>query len=170
MLPNVVIRPERPSDIDAIAEVTREAFLTHPHSNHAEQFIIDALRKAKALAVSLVAEVEMEIVGHAAFTRVTISDGSEDWYTLGPLSVKRAFQRNGIGQALVRNGLAALSELGARGCVLVGEPEYYGRFGFRNRAELVFAGLPQEYFLALPFGEELPVGEVTCHEAFYAFL
>lgn len=169
MSSNVVIRPERASDVEAIAEITREAFLTHPHTNHAEQMIINALREAKALAVSLVAEVEVGVVGHAAFSRVTIADGSGDWYTLGPLSVKPGFQRKGIGQALVRNGLEALRQLGARGCVLVGDTMFYGRFGFRNRPELVFAGLPQEYFLALPFGEELPVGEVKCHEVFYAF-
>jgi putative acetyltransferase len=169
MLPNVVIRPERASDVEAIAEITREAFVGHPHTNHKEQLIINALREAKALAVSLVAELEAKVVGQATFARVTISDGARDWYGLGPLSVKPGFQRMGIGQALVRKGLEALRELGGRGCVVVGEANFYERFGFRNRPGLVFAGLPQEYFLAVPFGEELPAGEVTCHPVFYAF-
>jgi len=165
---SVTIRPERISDVAAISEVTRDAFRGDPQGDHTEHFIIEALRRSGALAVSLVAEVEAQVAGHIAFSPVQISDGSQGWYGLGPVAVKPELQGKGIGQALVQNGLAALRELGARGCVVVGEPEFYGRFGFHNSKHLVFEGVPQEYFLVLPFGETPAAGQVTYHEAFSA--
>lgn len=162
----LIIRPERPGDEEAIATVTREAFRSHPHCNHTEHRIIEALRRAGALSVSLVAERGDRIVGHVAFSPVTITDGSSRWYGLGPLSVDPAYQRRGIGQTLVREGLVRLRELGARGCVLLGEPAFYGRFGFANDPGLVLDGLPQEFFLALPLGTGTARGEVAYHPAF----
>jgi len=83
----VIIRNENESDIEAIAEVTKTAFATCPYGEHTEQFIINALRAAGALPVSLVAQIDENVVGHVAFSPVTISDGSPDWYGLGPVSV-----------------------------------------------------------------------------------
>ena len=83
----IVIRPETSTDIGAITEVTVAAFETLEISNHTEQFIIEALRAAKALTVSLVAEMNCCVIGHIAFSPVTISDGTQDWYGLGPVSV-----------------------------------------------------------------------------------
>ncbi len=124
MTQEITIRPERPADLEAISRVTEAAFRGHPYSQNTEQFIIEALRRSGALSISLVAVINAQIVGHVAFSRVTISDGSPDWYGLGPLAVAPEFQRRGIGQALVRAGLARLCELGARGCVLVGDPAF----------------------------------------------
>jgi putative acetyltransferase len=168
MPPHTTIRPEGPNDVAAIAEVTREAFQSHPHSVQTEHFIIAALRSSNVLSISLVAEVDGRVAGHIAFSPVKISDGSQDWYGLGPLAVKPEFQGQGIGQALVHAGLAALRALGAEGCVLAGSPKFYGRFGFRSREDLVLEGLPQEYVLAFPFGEKSARGQVTYHEAFSA--
>jgi len=162
------VRLERAGDEDAIAAVTREAFRFHPHGDHTEHRIIDALRRADALAISLVAEQHGVVVGHVAFSPVAIADGSSDWYGLGPLSVHPACQRQGVGQALVREGLARLHTLGAGGCVLLGEPSFYGRFGFANDPGLVLDGLTQEFFLALPLGSAVARGEVTYHAAFNA--
>jgi len=164
----VIIRKETVEDIQAIAEVTIAAFRTLAISNHTEQFIIDALRAAKALTISLVAEIDGRVVGHIAFSPVTISDGAKGWYGLGPLSVLPGYQKQGIGKALVNKGLSLLKELGGQGCTLVGDPNYYKRFGFRNCAELVHEGVPQEVFLALPFTEKVPQGIVTFHEGFLA--
>src|SRR3990172_2019973 len=124
----MIIRNERESDVGVISEVTKEAFENHPHSNHTEQFIVDALRAANALTVSLVAEVDGKVVGHIAFSPVTISDGSQNWYGLGPISVLPECQKQGIGKSLIDEGLSLLKALGAKGCVLVGEPKYYERF------------------------------------------
>ena len=165
---NVIIRNEIESDIEAISEVTKAAFESLAISNQTEQFIICALRDAQALTVSLVAEVERRIVGHIAFSPVAISDGSPGWYGLGPISVVPELQRQGIGKSLVYEGLSSLKALGAKGCVLVGDPGYYEQFGFRNLPDLVLDGVPQEYFLALPFEESKASGTVLFHEGFGA--
>ncbi len=164
----MIIRSEKKSDIEAIAEITIAAFKNCPHGNHTEQFIINALRTANALAVSLVAELEGKVVGHIAFSPVTISGQSSDWYGLGPVSVLPDCQKQGIGKSLIQEGLSLLKASGAKGCVLVGEPNYYKRFGFRNLPELILEGVPQEYFLALPFGENKTRGVVVFHEGFSA--
>jgi len=162
------IRCESPSDTEAIAEVTTAAFLTAPHSSHTEQFIVAKLRQAGALSLSLVADLESQVIGHIAFSPVIIADGSTDWYGLGPLSVAPLFQRRGIGQALVRTGLKRLRERGARGCVVLGSPEYYRRFGFAATSHMILPGAPPMCFMSLPFTGLDPRGEVTYHEAFNA--
>jgi putative acetyltransferase len=164
----IVIRNETEADIGAITDVTVAAFNTLEISNHTEQFIIEALRAAGALMVSLVAEFDGRVVGHIAFSPVTISDGTRDWYGLGPVSVLPEHQRQGIGKALVREGLSRLKGLNARGCCLVGHPGYYRKFGFDNLPELVHEGVPQEVFLAQSFDGHIPQGTVTFHEAFNA--
>ena len=164
----MIIRNEKDSDIQAISEITIAAFTNHPYSKQTEQFIITALRAANALSVSLVAEIEGRVVGHIAFSPVSISDQSSDWYGLGPISVLPDYQKQGIGKALLHEGLSILRSRGAKGCVLAGDPEYYKRFGFRNIPDLILEGIPQEYFLALPFGENRASGIVVFHEAFSA--
>ncbi len=126
---DIRVRPETPADVSVITDLTVAAFRTLAISNHTEQFIITALRAAGALTLSLVAEVDGRVVGHIAFSPVTISDGSQSWYGLGPVSVLPEFQGQGIGGALIRDGLSRLKDLNACGCCLVGHPGYYTRFG-----------------------------------------
>lgn len=163
-----LIRPECQADAIAIEEVTRQAFASHPYSRQTEQFIIRALREANALTISLVAELSGQVVGHVAFSPVAISDGSTGWFGLGPVSVSPLVQKQGIGRSLIEDGLSRLRERGAAGCVLVGEPSFYCRFGFANHSGLLLPGVPPEFFLALPFGSALPQGEVAFHAAFSA--
>jgi putative acetyltransferase len=165
---HVVIRDEVDSDIAAITEVTIAAFEALEISNKTEQYIIEALRAAKVLTVSLVAEVDGHIIGHIAFSPVTISDGSRNWYGLGPVSVLPEYQRKGVGQALIWEGLSRLKKLNAQGCCLVGHPGYYSRFGFTNVPGLVHEGVPQEAFFALSFAAHAPQGNVMFHEGFKA--
>ncbi|HRW46464.1 MAG TPA: hypothetical protein P5333_03055, partial [Caldilinea sp.] len=82
----IVIRDERAADAGVITAVTVDAFETLAISNHTEQFIVEALRAAGVLTVSLVAEVDGRVVGHIAFSPVTMSDGTAGWYGLGPVS------------------------------------------------------------------------------------
>lgn len=164
----MIIRNETVSDVRAISEVTIAAFENHPHTNHTEQFIIDALRTANVLTLSLVAEVDGKVVGHIAFSPVSISDGSLNWYGVGPVSVLPGFQKQGIGKSLIREGLSLMKALGAKGCVLVGEPGYYERFGFKNSPDLILDGVPQEVFLALAFDNNKTKGAVVFHKAFSA--
>ena len=164
----MIIRDEKTSDIEAITEITLAAFADEPHSDHTEQFIVNALRADNALTVSLVAEIEGRVVGHVAFSPVTISDGSRDWYGVGPLSVAPGYQRQGIGKSLMHEGLLLLKAGGAKGCVLVGDPKYYERFGFRSLPDLTLEGVPPENLLVLPFGNNKAHGAVAFHEGFNA--
>ena len=164
----MIIRKEMVADVEAITEVTIAAFKTLPISNHTEQFIINALRAANALTISLVAEIDGQIVGHIAFSPITISDGTKDWYGLGPVSVLPEYQKQGIGKSLITEGLLLLKQLGGLVCTLVGDPNYYKRLGFKNFPELVHEGVPQEVFMALPFNEKIPQGIVVFHDGFLA--
>ena len=164
----MILRKETVADIEAITEITIAAFKNHPISNHTEQFIINALRDADALTLSLVAEIEGRVVGHIAFSPVIISDGTKGWYGLCPVSVLPEYQKQVIGKSLINEGLSLLKELGGQGCALVGDPNYYKRFGFKNFPELVHKGIPQEVFLVLPFTEKIPKGIVVFHEGFKA--
>ena len=128
----IVIRRETDADVGMIGEVTIAAFKTLEISNHTEQFIIALLRADKALTVSLVAEMDGRIIGHIAFFPVSISDGTRNWYGLGPVSVLPEHQRKGIGTSLIREGLSQLKNLNAQGCCLVGHPDYYKKLGFKN--------------------------------------
>lgn len=168
MSPTIVIRDETHDDVSAITGVTVAAFKTLEISNHTEQFIIEALRAADALTVSLVAELDGRVIGHIAFSPVTISDGTLDWYGLGPVSVVPEHQRQGIGKALIAEGLSRLQAMDAQGCCLVGHPDYYRKFGFRNMTGLVCEGVPQEFFFSLSFDGHTPQGTVAFHEGFKA--
>lgn len=163
-----VIRPEQPEDFAAITRVNELAFKAEPHSEQTEHFIVLALRSAGALSVSLVAERSNQVIGHVALSPVQFSDGSASWYGLGPVAVLPELQHQGVGKALIKTGLASLRSLGACGCVVLGDPNYYGRFGFKNRSECIFEGVPAEYFQSLSFGPHSAVGKVTYHEAFSA--
>jgi putative acetyltransferase len=158
------IRRETPADIGAIAAVTRAAFQSAAHSSQTEHLIVDALRSSGVLTVSLVAQSLAapseplpsagEIVGHIAFSPVTMGGQATRWFGLGPLSVLPARQRQGIGTRLVEAGLDELRCGAAAGCVVLGDPRYYERFGFRQFAGLTLPGVPAEYFLALVLAEE----------------
>ena len=165
---NITIRSEEERDIEAIHSITIEAFKTVAISNKTEQFIIKALRRANALSVSLVAEVEDTVIGHIAFSPIVISDGSTDWYTLGPISVKPAFQKNGVGGALIEKGISMVKKTGGRGCLLVGDPKYYSRYGFKTDSRLSIDGVPPDVLLVQPFFEPVPEGKVQLHEGFWS--
>ena len=164
----MILRKETIADIEAITQVTIAAFKTLPISNQTEQFIINALRAADALTISLVAEIDGRIIGHIAFSPVTISDGSIGWYGLGPVSVLPDYQKQGIGKSLVNEGLSLLKDMGGQGCALVGDPNYYKRFDFKNIPDLIHEGIPPEVFLVLPFTAKVPQGVVVFHEGFLA--
>ena len=164
----MIIRKETIADVKAITEVTITAFKNHPISNQTEHFIVNALRNTNALTISLVAEIDGRVVGHIAFSPVKISDGTKEWYGLGPIPVLPEYQRRGVGKSLISEGLALLKELGGQGCALVGDPNYYTRFGFKNYPELVHEGVPQDVFLILTFNEKIPQGTIKFHEGFSA--
>jgi len=84
------------------------------------------------------------------------------------VSVSPKYQGRGLGSRLVREALARLRAQGGRGCVLVGDPAYYGRFGFRAEPALVLPGVPPQYFQAVCLDGPIPAGTVTFDAAFEA--
>lgn len=165
---NVTIRTEQARDVSSIRSVTEAAFAAATHASGTEAQIVEGLRAAGVLSISLVAECNGEVIGHVAVSPVHISDGSKGWFGFGPVSVLPEYQRQGIGTSLMRSALDALKSGGAQGCVLVGDPAYYKRFGFNTAPDLTLPNVPPEYFQALKFGPSFPVGSVTFHEAFAA--
>jgi putative acetyltransferase len=165
---DIQIRDECAGDTAKIHRVTEQAFLNVPHTEHTEQFIVGALRNSGALTISRVAEVDREIVGHVAISPVSISNGATGWFGLGPISVLPEFQCQGVGSKLMQSSLAALEAMAAAGCVVLGDPGYYSRFGFKVVDDLFFPGVAVKYFQALSFDGTFPHGEVAYHEAFFA--
>lgn len=160
------VRREQPSDIEAIHQVTKAAFASAAYSSGTESFIIKALRENGQLTVSLVAEEEGVLIGHVAVSPVTISSGSDGWFGLGPVSVIPSRQGSGVGSGLIRAALDALRGLQAAGCVVLGEPSYYGRFGFKSEARLQYLHAPAEYFQVQSFTGKIPEGAVEYDDSF----
>lgn len=162
----MLVRPETPHDIEAIRRIHVEAFQNHPISQQTEHLIVDALRAADALPISLVAVLNHQVVGHIAFSAAQIGDGVSNWYLLGPVAVLPSFQRLGIGRALVEAGLGVLRTIEAHGCALVGNPDFYTRFGFTRIPGVACGEVPDEYVLCLRISGPLPHGELVHHPAF----
>jgi predicted N-acetyltransferase YhbS len=160
------IRAERPTDAAAISLVTVAAFREAPQNGQAEARIIEGLRAGGALTVALVAAEAGDIVGHVAFSPVTVATARGAWYGLGPVAVRPDRQRQGIGQALIGAGIRRLSLLQAAGCVVLGDPRYYRRFGFESDPALTYGGKPSPYFQRLILNGPPACGEVAYHSAF----
>ncbi|MXO63389.1 GNAT family N-acetyltransferase [Altererythrobacter oceanensis] len=164
----MIIRPEAAEDIHSIRKLTNAAFLGVEHSSQTEGAIVDALREAAALSLSLVAEKGSSILGHIGFSSVLIDGDDIGWFGLGPVSVSPCRQRSGVGSALVKEGLQALTQRNAQGCVVLGDPTYYSRFGFTSDHALRYPGVPAEYFQSLVLTGKPAAGEVSYHAAFGA--
>ena len=165
---NTIIRSEQPADRGAIHDITSRAFAPMPFADGNEQDLIDRFRDAGALALSLVAERDGLVVGQVSFTEAIAADGSPGWYALGPVAVEPELQKQHIGSKLIEAGLAILRERDAAGCVLVGDPAYYSRFGFRLFPELCPDGEPAEYFQIMPLNTKQPDSVISFHPLFHA--
>lgn len=163
---NIIIRDEQVEDIEAIENLTKAAFQNAEHTSHTEHFIVNSLRNQGQLTISLVVVEDGSIIGHVAISPVQISSGEIGWYGLGPISVHPNKQGLGIGSLLMNKSLEKLKNLGAKGCVLLGDPNYYSRFGFKNNPELILPDVPSEYFQALSFSGHFAKGYVSYHKAF----
>lgn len=135
----ITIRPEQPEDIEAIRHINQDAF-----PSDAEADLVDALRKQVDTYISLVAERDKVIVGHIMFSPVTLK-GEESYIRmagLAPMAVLSGYQNQGIGSALVKEGLQVCEEQGYQVIVVLGHPNFYPRFGF---VPSVRFGLRSEY-------------------------
>jgi putative acetyltransferase len=123
----LIIRPERPEDIPLIAQLNEEAFGGNKTAN-----LINVLREEGTLAISLVAERSGEIVGHVSFSPMTIAqrDAITPAIGLAPLAVRPEHQKQGAGSAVAREGVNAARKAGWKIVIVLGNPAYYGKFGF----------------------------------------
>ena len=152
------IRQENPEDHQAIHQLTTDAFAPMSYSDGTEPAIIDNLRAAGNLTLSLVTIKDDTLVAHVAFSPVTIGNNTDSWYGLGPVSVQPNLQRRGIGTALINEGLRVLEGMNAGGCALIGDPKYYRRFGFVSDGSIHFQGVSDEIVQWKSFTKQRPEG------------
>ena len=140
------IRQETPSDYGVVSQIIEAAFRDDPHGDHTEHHLVERLRKSDEFIpeLSLVAEVDGEIVGHILLTKIKIKNKQATFHSLAlaPVSVKPSFQKKGIGAELIRAAHRKAKELGHQSIVLVGHENYYPKFGYE---------LTSKYGIELPF-------------------
>ena len=164
----VNIRPEIPADQPRIYEIVTAAFEGQPYADGDEQDLVDNLRGAGALTISLVADLDGDIVGHIAFSPARASAPEQSWYALGPVAVRPDLQRRGIGAELIERGLELLVCRGADGCILTGDPGYYQRFGFALSAEHTPERESTSHFMTQSLSNAVPPpGPIQFHPTFY---
>lgn len=161
------IRPEHPNDTAEIRSLITTTFKPAPFSDGIEADIIDMLRDTGSISLSLVAQKAGKLVGQITFSAVSINGQTRGWTGLGPLAVLPEYQGIGIGTTLVDAGLTLMKQTQTQGCVVLGNPRYYKRFGFVKHVGLHMTGAPTKNFLTLPFTDDIPSGEVLYHQAFY---
>ena len=147
MSQSILVRAETADDLGAVRRINEQAF-----DGAAEAELVDALRRRGAVTLSLVAEIDGEVVGHILFSPATIvSDGEQvPAVALAPMAVMPTHQRRGVGSRLVDEGLRLLSEAGHGIVVVLGHANYYPRFGFRTASELGIGcsyDVPDEVFM-----------------------
>lgn len=164
-----IIRHETEADFQKIYKLTQAAFAPMPFSQGDEPELIDKLRNCGALALSLVAQSESdgEIIGHVAISPATHSNSDALWFGLGPISVAPNHQKQGIGTKLIAAAKEWILGQGAIGCILVGNPNYYSRYGFILSPDNCPIKEPKEFFMVWCLAKEIPIGNFAFHNAFY---
>lgn len=161
-----VLREEREADAAALDALIAAAFAPMPFSSGTEAAIVAALRREGAVTLALVAERAGALLGHAVFSPAMAAGRAAGWQALGPVAVLPGWQRRGIGSLLIREGLARTAAAGSKGCIVLGDPAYYGRFGFRVAPQLAPPGVPGGFFMVLPFEGPAPDTPLAFHPAF----
>ena len=160
------IRLERPEDYSDIHRLIQSAFADKDYSSGTEGPIVEALRRDGDLTLSLVAKRSSHLVGHIAFSPVTIDGQGDNIFALGPVAADPTLRFQGIGSALIKEGLARLREMGARACVLIGDPNYYHRFGFIGDCGLTYGRLAPSKIQSLLWQGNPPKGEIIYASGF----
>lgn len=143
---HTTIREENKKDYLSIFDLIKKAFKDQEYSDHKEHFLVEKLRKSEAFVpeLSLVAEIENNIVGHILLTEIKIktSDDEITSLALAPVSVLPEFQGKGIGGKLIKEAHQRAKDLGYQSIILLGHENYYPRFGYK---------LAEEFGISLPF-------------------
>lgn len=169
MTDSLIIRQEREDDSDEIRRVVKAAFDGAEHTDGDEHNLVDRLRDSPEYipALSLVAEIDNEIVGYAMFSRILI-DGAEA-IALAPLAVRPGFQNQGIGRALINEGHRRAIESGYPCSVILGSPDYYSGSGYLPAASFGITApfdVPSQFYMVCPFTPVMPHGTVRYSQAF----
>jgi putative acetyltransferase len=155
----ILIRKEKPSDIEAIRNVNQQAF-----NQVAEVNVIDKLRQSCDGLLSLVAELDDQVVGHILFSPATIeiNEGTIQGMGLAPMAVLPDYQNQGTGSKLVNQGLALLRDRNCPFVIVLGHPKYYPRFEFelasKYNIQCQWDGVPDEAFMILMLDEKVMIG------------
>ena len=163
------LRLEAPEDAAAIHDLTERAFEPMAFSDGTEPGLPEALREAGALLLSLVAvSADGNLLGQVTFSPLTFEpETAQRWAGLGPIAVEPGFQKQGIGSALVKEGLRRLKAQGFDGVGLIGNPLVYGPMGFISTGEQTYAGLEPKFVQIISLSdEEPPAGEMVFHPSF----
>jgi putative acetyltransferase len=160
------IREEHAGDEAAIHALTERAFEGHPYSEGDEADVIDRLRADGDLLASLVAEDEGTIIGQVTWSAARLSNGEDGWMVVGPICVEPARQGEGIGRALLEAGEAAMQARGAKGITVLGDPQLYGRFGYRQHTPMRLEGELGEFLQVKSFGAPIPAATISYAPAF----
>jgi len=161
----MIIRPEKESEFGLLYELVKTAFLTAKVSDGKEQDFAERLRAGENYVpeLALVAEDGGNVVGHIMLTRTAVvkDGGSFEALMLGPISVAAESRGKGIGSGLVKESFKAAKEMGFKAMVLVGDPEYYERFGFKQADSFGIGWLPENIPAENVMACELVKGALT---------
>lgn len=168
---NILIRPEQSSDWIAIRSLVQEAFAVAEHSDGDEHNLIERIRFTEDYIpqLSLVAEVDGIVVGYVMFSRIYI--GNREAVALAPVSVSVCWQSKGIGVKLITTGHRIASQMGYPCSVVLGNPDYYKRFGYKKAADYMILppfDVPDSCYMAIPLSSAIlpPSGKVRYSKAF----
>ncbi|MBK1897603.1 GNAT family N-acetyltransferase [Chryseobacterium paridis] len=152
----MILRQEQEKDHSQVFKVVEDAFKYAEHSDHQEQFLVEKLRNSDAFIpeLSIVAEINNEIVGHILFTKLSVKNNSDSFSSLAlaPVSVKPEYQGQGIGGQLINYGHKIAKDLGYESVILIGHEHYYPRFGYQKTSNFGISfpfELPEENGMAL---------------------
>lgn len=171
----IMIQQETPSDYQMVENLIKSAFKTAPHSDGNEHLLVNQLRNSPSFIpeLSLIAKIGNEketskIVGHILLTKIQINNHTE--LALAPLSVLPEYQNQGIGKALINQAHTKAKALGFNAIVLLGEPNYYGKFGYQTASDFNITApfdVPNEYYQVLFLSDKTDIcGTVVYDQAF----
>ena len=167
----MLIRQAEARDYREVYELVKEAFIAAEHADGNEQDLVEALRKGEAFIpkLSLVAEIDGKLAGYILFTKAVV--GRKEVLVLAPVAVKPAYQKQGIGAALINEGHEIAKKLCYEYSLVLGSELYYPRFGYVPAASFgieIPEGFPPENFMAIRLRDdaELPNGSVVYAEEF----
>lgn len=162
---NIIIRQEKETDYKFSEKIVEESFRNEEYSDHKEHFLIEKLRRSNAFIpeLSLVAEINKEIIGYIMLTRIFIENDHSRHVSLAlaPVAILPEYQNRGIGSKLINESLKIAKELGFESVIVLGHDKYYPRFGFKPTSSFGIKApfdIPNEMFMAVELRDDSLAG------------